>query len=346
MNLQLLNIFDRSESAARFQFLSRLELSYTNVDLEIFCSDNISLASFTHLYLDGCFNVTNYTLFYLLKLSLAHLDISHCTAVDDTGLEVIAHVLPNIQSLNLSYIFRLTDRGLPKLFRLPTLKSVNFLGCYRIRSYPWALAAPGRKVVTNPVTELLLGEDSRIQTGGFWLLWCCWSWDMSVLAESCPFLETVRVNMVLFDLLSDGLLAGCKSLKHLSLVVERSGAQSLCDNAEKLGMLDSLELTCHIGLTTENVTSLIDSGALNRLTAIKFHSKHTRVFTDANFVKFADLGAPLEYLNVTRNQSVLLPSARYQVYAYRGGKYQSDVIQCHRRPLRQPRSVNQPTRLK
>jgi ABC-type transporter Mla MlaB component len=304
VNVKLFTIFARLESAARFSGLKRLELSYTHVDLEIFGDTSLSLDSLTHLYLDGCFQVDSYSLYYLKSLvSLQHLDISHCTAVDDSGLSVLAHVLPDIQSLNLSYLFRLTDKGLPSLFKIPSLASINLLGCYRIRSYPWAHnpTPTDRKIVTYPVKELLLGEDSRIQTGGFWLLWCCWSWDFSILAKSCPFLETLRINMVLFDIPSDGLtnlLTNCKSLENLSLVVDRGGVQSLVDNAVKLAALDSLELTCHIGMNSDNMNDLIESGCLKRMTALKFHSKHTRVFDDQNIVKFARLAMPIEYLEI------------------------------------------------
>lgn len=164
--------------------------------------------------------------------------------------------------------------------------------------------------VRYPIKELLLGEDSRIQTGGFWLLWCCWSWNMQILSRSCPFLETLKINMVLFDLPADGitsLLQGCKSLKHLGLVVDRNSVGSLCANATRLAQLETLELTCHIGLTAENMSNLIKSRCLLKLTALKFHSKHTLVFNDTNISKFTEQGMPIEYLEI--NAETIGPAA-------------------------------------
>lgn len=138
----MFRIFSRPESAFRFRSIKKLELSYTNVDIAIFASEEMATAfgdTLTHLYLDGCFNVDNYSLFHLRHLkALKNLDISHCSSIDDVGIQVLAYSLPQIQSLNLSYLFRLTDKGITRLFRLPNLETVNLLGCYRIRNYPWA----------------------------------------------------------------------------------------------------------------------------------------------------------------------------------------------------------------
>ena len=52
--------------------------------------------------------------------------------------------------------------------------------------------------------------------------------------------------MVLFDSPINGidiLLNGCKYLKKLSLVVDRTSIMSLAENAEKLSLLKSFELT-------------------------------------------------------------------------------------------------------
>ncbi|KAJ3397259.1 hypothetical protein HDU92_000139 [Lobulomyces angularis] len=310
VNKIIFQIFvDSIQSRNRFRFLQKLELSYTNVDLEIFCVDEVVETlqdNLTHLYIDGCFNVDSGSLHCLRYLRrLKFLDISHCSNVDDFGLEVLAKILPNLETLNLSYLFRLTEKGIAKLFKLPYLNSVNLLGCYRIRSYPWALSETPqkKKLVICPVKELLLGEDARIQTGGFWLLWCCWNWNMKSLAQTCPFLETLRINMVLFDLPSDGiqtLLSECKNLKHLGLVVDRNSAPALCRNVEMLNKLSSLELTCHIGLTNEQMTSLIKSNCLKKLSALKFHSKHTLVFNDKNLLEFttANKSSNLEYFEI------------------------------------------------
>ncbi|KAI8834877.1 hypothetical protein BC829DRAFT_69059 [Chytridium lagenaria] len=156
------------------------------------------------------------------------------------------------------------------------LTSLNLMGCCRIKSYPWAISNDHPRS-TLPIKEVSIGEDSRIQTRGFWLLWCTWQqWDMGKIVRICPFLETLRLNMVLFDLPSTGLetlLTGCLNLKTLSLVVDRNIIPALCQCASLLAKLNTLDLTIHIGVTAEHFKTLVDAGALMKLKALKFHSK-------------------------------------------------------------------------
>ncbi|KAJ3146695.1 hypothetical protein HDU86_008439 [Geranomyces michiganensis] len=257
--------------------------------------------SLTHLILNGCMNVNGGSLYHLRSLKkLRALDLSHCELVDDTGLEVLSFYVPWLTHLNLSYLFRITERGVARIFRMPDVIGVNLMGCYRIKSYPWALNDSVPRTAL-PIRELLLGEDSRIQTRGFWLLWCTFSFSTARLVTLCPFLETLRLNMVLFDLPANGLqllLRGCSRLRHLSLVVDRAAVPALIEVASVLKNLDTLEATMHIGVTKEMMTDLIKHGCLDKVKAIKFHSKHTTVFSNEGLAQLCNAATGLEYLEL------------------------------------------------
>ncbi|KAJ3082878.1 hypothetical protein HK102_001408, partial [Quaeritorhiza haematococci] len=210
---------------------------------------------------------------------------------------------------------------------MSNLTSLNMMGCYRIKTYPFAVSDAVGKRGTLPLKELMLGEDSRIQTRGFWLLWCCWNWSMPCLVRLCPFLENLRLNMVLFDLPPNGLstlLNGCTSLKYLSLVVDRAAVPALCSCSERLRKLSSLELTCHIGLTGEQITSLLDADCLPRLTTLKFHSKHTTVFTNESLKRLMECAPQLEYLEL--NADDLSDDGLMPVANKLGGHLQSLLV--------------------
>ncbi|KAJ3014380.1 UNVERIFIED_CONTAM: hypothetical protein HDU68_000306 [Siphonaria sp. JEL0065] len=289
----------------RFTSITRLDLSCTGIDIEFFSNNNVSnhLAhSLTHLIISGCPLVNSGSLYHLKSLkSLVYLDISHCDNMDDSGMDVLAFFVPWIKELNLAYNYKLTERGVKKLFRLSGLRSLNLMGCCRVKSYPWAVTDANPNT-TLMLRELMIGEDSRIQTRGFWLLWCTWQrWDMKKLSTVCPFLETLRLNMVLFDIPNDGLrilLEECKNLKILSLVIERNTIESLCAVAEKLRQLKQLDLTIHIGIQGEQMDSLVAANALPRLKALKFHSKHTSVFNDASLSNLVSSAPAIEYLEL------------------------------------------------
>ncbi|KAJ3130735.1 hypothetical protein HK100_007588 [Physocladia obscura] len=292
-------------SYSRFTSLMRLDLSCTGINLEFFSQESAPhslLTTLTQLVISGCPLVSSSSLYFLKGFrNLSYLDISHCDNVDNLGLEVLAFFTPWIRELNLAYLFKLTESGVKKLFRMPGLKVLNLMGCCRIKSYPWAItnSAPNSAL---QIRDLSMGEDSRIQTHGFWLLWCTWQrWDMTKLSAICPFLETLRLNMVLFDFPEDGfeiLLNECKMLKHLSLVVERNTVPALCAVSKKLCELKSLDLIIHIGVQSEHMESLIASNALTRLKALKFHSKHTAIFTDASLKSFIKQSQNIEYLEL------------------------------------------------
>lgn len=119
-------------NSIRFSFLTHLGVSYNNINLEVF--ETIHIPNLTHLYLDGCDSIDSGSLFYLSKLPrLTNLDISHCQKIDDFGFEVIAFYLPGLVKLDATYLLRVTDVGVNKLFKLRFLKSLNLLGCYRVR---------------------------------------------------------------------------------------------------------------------------------------------------------------------------------------------------------------------
>ncbi|KAJ3154810.1 hypothetical protein HDU89_008050 [Geranomyces variabilis] len=300
------------QSKERFAKLAKLDLSCTDVDLSIFSnpilSDPLS-NSLTHLILNGCMNVDGGSLYHLKSLKkLMALDLSHCELVDDAGLELLSFYVPWLTHLNLSYLFRVTEKGVARIFRMPGVIGVNLMGCYRIKSYPWALNDSVPRTAL-PIRELLLGEDSRIQTRGFWLLWCTFSFSTTRLVSLCPFLETLRLNMVLFDLPANGLqtlLRGCGHLRNLSLVVDRSAVPALVEVSSILKNLDSLETTIHIGVTKEMIKNLTESGCLDKLKAIKFHSKHTTVFTNEGLALLCTAATGLEYLEL--NGDKITPS--------------------------------------
>ncbi|KAJ3172737.1 hypothetical protein HDU88_006067 [Geranomyces variabilis] len=299
-------------SKARFAKLAKLDLSCTDVDLSIFSnpllSDPLS-NSLTHLILNGCMNVDGGSLYHLKSLKkLKALDLSHCELVDDAGLELLSFYVPWLTHLNLSYLFRVTEKGVARIFRMPGVIGVNLMGCYRIKSYPWALNDSVPRTAL-PIRELLLGEDSRIQTRGFWLLWCTFAFSTTRLVSLCPFLETLRLNMVLFDLPANGLqtlLRGCGHLRNLSLVVDRSAVPALVEVSSILKNLDSLETTIHIGVTKEMIKNLTESGCLDKLKAIKFHSKHTTVFSNEGLALLCTAATGLEYLEL--NGDKITPS--------------------------------------
>ncbi|KAJ3013364.1 UNVERIFIED_CONTAM: hypothetical protein HDU68_000722 [Siphonaria sp. JEL0065] len=289
----------------RFTSITRLDLSCTGIDIEFFSNNYLShhLAhSLTHLIISGCPLVNSGSLYHLKNLkSLVYLDISHCDNMDDCGMDVLVFFVPWIKELNLAYNYKLTERGVKKLFRLSELRSLNLMGCCRVKSYPWAVTDANPNT-TLMLKELMIGEDSRIQTRGFWLLWCTWQrWDMKKLSTVCPFLETIRLNMVLFDIPNDGLrilLEECKNLKILSLVIERNTIESLCTVSEKLRQLKQLDLTIHIGIQGEQIDALVAANALPRLKALKFHSKHTSVFNDASLSNLVSSASTIEYLEL------------------------------------------------
>ncbi|KAI9003544.1 hypothetical protein BC832DRAFT_592966 [Gaertneriomyces semiglobifer] len=298
-------LFANSHSAARFRSLAKLDVSCTDMDLFLLTLPKIQpiLAhSLTHLILNGCSNISSGSLYYLKHFpNLQALDLSHCEGIDDTALEVISFYLPNITHLNLSYLFRISERGISRLFRLPHLSSVNLMGCYRIKQYPWATASDGASRSILPIKELMLGEDSRIQTRGFWLLWCTFNFSTDRLVSLCPHLETLRLNMVLFDLPSDGLftlLTHLHHLKHLSLVIDRVSVPALCTAASRLQQLDTFEATLHIGVSGDLVEQLVRANTFARLKALKFHSKHTTVFSDTSLAALVSSAPKLEYLEL------------------------------------------------
>ncbi|KAJ3045114.1 hypothetical protein HDV00_011839 [Rhizophlyctis rosea] len=107
--------------------------------------------------------------------------------------------------------------------------------------------------------------------------------------------------MVLFDLPPNGLetlLKGCTNLKNLSLVVDRTAIASLCSSAAELRNLKSFEATIHIGVTGDQMSTLVKANALPKLTALKFHSKHTTVFNDASLASLVGAAPNLEYLEL------------------------------------------------
>ncbi|ORY53066.1 RNI-like protein [Rhizoclosmatium globosum] len=312
-------------SFARFSTIMRLDLSCTGIDPSFFSTCSVAeilASSLAQLILSGCPLVNSGSLYHLHTLkSLSYLDISHCEHVDDVGLEVLGFFVNWIKELNLGYLFKVTEVGVKKLLRMSGLRSLNLMGCCklpcalvcefehpisgRIKSYPWAITNVNPNS-TVALRELSIGEDSRIQTRGFWLLWCTWQhWDMRKLSTICPFLETLRLNMVLFDLPADGLqilLDECKHLKVLSLVIERNTITTLCGVAEKLRNLKSLDLTVHIGIQGEQMESLIAANALPRLKALKFHSKHTNVFNDTTIAQLIEKAPIIEYLELNGDE--------------------------------------------
>jgi hypothetical protein len=64
--------------------------------------------------------------------------------------------------------------------------------------------------------------------------------------------------------------------------------------APLLQKLDSLDLTIHIGVSAEHLNSLLEAKALTRLKGLKFHSKHTNIFTDASFNTLLGMAPQLE----------------------------------------------------
>ncbi|KAJ3207305.1 hypothetical protein HDU82_003886 [Entophlyctis luteolus] len=284
-------------SFMRFTSLARLDLSCTGVNLDFFATTAVTqtalCSTLLQLIISGCPLVGSGNLYQLRFLkSLSYLDISHCDNVDDFGLEVIGFFLPWIKELNLAYLFKITEAGVKRLLRVAGLRMLNLMGCCRVKSYPWAIANVAPTNVL-PLRELSIGEDSRIQTRGFWLLWCTW---------------TIRLNMVLFDLPENGLqilLEGCKNLKVLSLVVERTTIPA----APHLRKLKSLDLTIHIGVQSAQIDALMAADALPALKALKFHSKHTTIFTHDSLQTLAKNSPQIEYLELNgdelRNDSMI-----------------------------------------
>ncbi|KAJ3023047.1 F-box and leucine-rich repeat protein 4 [Thoreauomyces humboldtii] len=278
-------LFRRPTSATRFTRVTRMDLSCTDVSLSIFelpaVHDTLS-GTLEHLILNGCAGVEAGALYYLRNLSaLRALDLSHCELVDDTALEVLSCFLPHLTHLNLSYLFRISDRD-------------------RIKQYPWAVAS-GTLGGATGLRELSVGEDSRMQTRGFWLLWCTFAFSPAALVASCPFLEVLRLNMVLFDLPAGGLqtlVRGMSKLRSLSVVIDRAAVVALCEVATSLAALETLEATIHVGVSGEALGTLVASGAVTKLKALKFHSRHTAVFTDQALEALIAAAPGIEYLEL------------------------------------------------
>ncbi|KAI9332287.1 hypothetical protein DFJ73DRAFT_963474, partial [Zopfochytrium polystomum] len=309
----------------RFSRLTRLDVSCTSFDPYVFESTPVGQmlgTTLTHLVMSGCPLVASGSPYFLRSLkSLISLDISHCEGVDDMGIEAVSTWVSWLQFLNLSYLFKITDASVRRLFRMSKLISVNLMGCCRIKSYFWAMNENGVTRSSSHVREISTGEDSRIQTRGFWLLWCTWqTWNMEKLGLVCPFLEvryparaselnnvcftplkTLRLNIVMLDFVPTGLdvlFASCKNLKNLSLVADRTVITALCAASESLRKLTSFELTIHIGVTTELIQALVDADAIQRLKALKFHSKHTSIFNDDLLSAFLTKAPIIEYFEL------------------------------------------------
>ncbi|KAJ1552909.1 Leucine-rich repeat-containing protein 29, partial [Cladochytrium tenue] len=317
----------------RFSSLVRLDVSCTAFDPHVFeAFPDVAYqlgGTLQQLVLSGCPLVASGSITYLRHLrALRLLDVSHCDGVDDAGVDAVAAFVPWVRSLNLAYLFKITDAAVRRLFRLPGLESVNLMGCCRIKSYFWAMAEAG---VTRPTTflrEISTGEDTRIQTRGFWLLWCTWqAWRMDRLGQVCPFLETLRLNIVMLDFPTGGLellFECCPRLKHLSLVADRTVVQAMCSVAPQLRQLQTLELTMHIGVTADQLTALVDADALLQLRALKFHSKHASLFTDSLLAAFAARAPHTEYLEL--NAEAVSPRAFERLPAALGGSLQSLLL--------------------
>ncbi len=128
-----LRLLFKSPSNSRFANLYYLDASYTGIDLSIFIDCRDILVNLTELYLDGCHHLDPGCLYYLHQLPLlTHLSLAYCSRIDDSGLEILTRVSPNLQVLNASYLFRVTEKGVAQLARLAGLKTLILVGCYRV----------------------------------------------------------------------------------------------------------------------------------------------------------------------------------------------------------------------
>ncbi|KAI9207770.1 uncharacterized protein BJ171DRAFT_565548 [Polychytrium aggregatum] len=314
-------LVDSSLSRQRFSQLNVLDLSCTDIGLDMFSDPSILgllQDTLARLILNGCPYVDSGSLFHLRWLrALKWLDISHCEHMDDFGIEVITFYLPQLNRLDMAYCFKITEKGIAKLFKLTGLTHVNLMGCYRIKNYPWA-TRDGPKKNTLSLKEIMIGEDSRMQKRGLWLLWCTWNWDMGKLISLCPFIETLHLNVVLLEGQVEGLtalLTTCPTLKNLSIVVDRNSISVLIAESKRIEQLARLEVTIHIGVTIESLSELIKSRSLTKLKALRFHSKHTPIFNDELLGRLIAAAPGIESLEMNGDDmtsSGLIPIGQYQ----------------------------------
>jgi hypothetical protein len=118
---------------SRFIRITKLDLSCSAFDLATFSLPSIRdilSPTLTHLILSGCALVNSGSLYHLRNLpNLEFLNLSHCDAVDDMGLEALSFFANQLVGLNLSYLFKITEHGVRYLYRMPRLVSLNLMGC-------------------------------------------------------------------------------------------------------------------------------------------------------------------------------------------------------------------------
>lgn len=131
----------------------------SNNSLLIICTH---LKKLRHLNLRSCWQITDHGICFLAGLSkdrhftgeptlelvqkpaeLTHLGLQDCQRLTDDALKFIAHGLPSITSINLSFCVSITDSGLKYLARMPNLHELNLRSCDNISDIGMAYLTEG-----------------------------------------------------------------------------------------------------------------------------------------------------------------------------------------------------------
>lgn len=205
--------------------------------------------------LQGCKELTDYSVEALVKHqpALQIVDISGCTELTSRSVQAIAHGLKSLRHLSLSRNWRVTEKGLPNLLSVPSLRSLDLSECLNISG-------------VETVNALTRCTASRAELEALNLRSCTYMRDLAVFSFTQLFGETLRE----LDLTS------CVNVSDLSVRAITTYSQGLvvlrlgwCKEVTDWGLLGMKE-----AIQTESDNETGDNGP-----------KFTRTFGNMGFFK-------------------------------------------------------------
>lgn len=130
--------------------------------------------------------------------NLHSLSFSGCTELSDSGLTLLQHYGPSLQSLNLDCCFGITDKGLP--FVAAGCPSLTFISLYRC-----SITDTGLVAISNcsALQDVNLSCCSRITDYG-----------IKVLLQNCSHIRAIRISNCR-DVNGTGFRESCQNLAYL-----------------------------------------------------------------------------------------------------------------------------------
>mmetsp|Transcript_19470 Transcript_19470/g.58847 ORF Transcript_19470/g.58847 Transcript_19470/m.58847 type:complete len:617 (-) Transcript_19470:3229-5079(-) len=234
------------------------------------------------LSLKRCRAVTDGSLAGLAPLTrLTHLSLARCFKVTDAGVEIVVAALPQLESLNLKALYRLSDAGVAACARLPHLTALNLTSCRKVTDAAMGSLAAGAPCLRDlKITDCFLIGDAGLT---------------AATALTALTSLQARLGHQQHAARSD---AGWRSLLPcLSCLVRL--ALSCRGPEEHAGAITDATLTAIAGLTAlqelriDQAYAATDAGvaalaALRRLTSLQLHE--TRRLTDGGLEALGALG--------------------------------------------------------